>query len=284
MNHSLLAATRYFILLGAVSYLIFTAAMYFFQARLVFAPFGSYDRTPASMGLIYEDIVLKTPDGVTLRGWFVPAENARAVVLFCHGNAGNMSHRVETLELLHRMNLITFMFDYRGYGESGGSPTEKGVYTDAETAWKWLTEERGVPIDNLIIMGRSLGGPIASWLAAKHPPKALILESTFTSIVDMGKKRYPWLPVALLSRFRFATIDYIRKISCPLLVIHSPVDDFVSYEFGQRLFEAANEPKTFLEITGPHNNGFLQSGDIYFNGLDAFIGDVLGEENEKTGN
>lgn len=271
MSHSLWTILRSIALIGGVSYLIFAAVMYVMQTRIVFAPTAMYHQTPESAGLAFDDITLKTPDDISIRGWYVKATSPRAVVLFCHGNAGNIADRIEMLSLLTSIDLDVFMFDYRGYGESGGKPSEKGAYTDAETAWKWLVEERGVPEDNLVIMGRSLGGPIAAWLAVKHPPKALILESTFTSIIDMGRRHYPWLPVLLLSRYRLPTIDYVKKNTRPLLIIHSVVDDLVPYEFGRALFEAAREPKRFLDITGRHNDGYLQSETVYTEGIDDFI-------------
>jgi len=227
--------------------------------------------TPDNIGLEYENVLLKTADGLSINGWYVPADDERAVVLFCHGNGGNMSNRLETLRILNRLGLSTFIFDYRGYGDSEGKPSEKGTYRDTEAAWRWIKERRSVAAGDIIVMGRSLGGPVAAWIARKYPPKALILESTFTNIHDMGKKLFPWLPIRLMSRFRYAAEKYVHDIHCPVLVIHSPVDDLVPYELGRKLYDAVNDPKEFLEIDGAHNDGFLMTGEPYIVGLDRFI-------------
>lgn len=262
---------RYGILAVATVYLGVAAVMYFMQSRFVFAPTRRIEETPESIGLPYEQVIFRAEDDTPLAGWFVPAENERGTVLFCHGNAGNISHRLEIISILNRLGFGTFIFDYRGYGESGGRPGEKRTYRDAESAWQWLTENRNITSDRIVIMGRSLGGPIAAWLAREHTPKALILESTFSSMPDMGAALYPWLPARFLSRFKYPTIEYVRDIRCPVLVVHSHEDDLVPYELGQRVFDAANEPKAFLEITGGHNRGFIDTGAVYVEGLDRFL-------------
>jgi fermentation-respiration switch protein FrsA (DUF1100 family) len=246
-----------------------------FQARLVYFPTRGIEATPDSCGLSYEAVTLKASDGTELSGWFVPANDARATLLFCHGNAGNISHRLDSLLIFHRLRLSTFIFDYRGYGQSQGSASEKGTYLDAQAAWDHLVNVRKVPPDHVVVFGRSLGGPIAAWAAKENSPEALILESTFTSLPDVGARLYPWLPVRLISRFRYSTRDHVRQVKCPLLVIHSPDDELIPYALGRKVFEAANEPKEFLEITGPHNGGFLESGKRYTKGLNAFLSKLL---------
>jgi fermentation-respiration switch protein FrsA (DUF1100 family) len=159
--------------------------------------------------------------------------------------------------------LNCFIFDYRGYGQSEGRPTEQGTYLDAEAAYKWLTEQKKVQPDNIIIFGRSLGGCIATNLARTARAKALVIESTFTSYVDMGRKFYPYLPVRLFARFSYDAGGYISEVHCPVMIIHSANDDIVPFEFGRQLYETANEPKQFVEIFGSHNDGFILSGDIY---------------------
>ncbi len=262
---------RYVMLAVGTVYLGVTAVMFFMQSRFVFAPTRRIEETPESIGLSYEQVMFRADDGSPLAGWFVPVENERGTVLFCHGNAGNISHRLEIISILHKLGFSTFIFDYRGYGESGGRTSEKGTYRDAESAWRWLTVTMNIPSERIVIMGRSLGGPIAAWLAREHTPKALILESTFSSMPDMGAALYPWLPARFLSRFKYPTIEYVRDIRCPVLVVHSPVDDLVPFELGQRIFDAANEPKAFLEITGGHNRGFIDTGVRYVEGLDRFL-------------
>ena len=244
--------------------------LFFLQSRLVYFPEAQIVATPAERGLPYEEVNFTTDDGVELNGWFVPAGSGRAL-LFCHGNAGNISHRLESLEIFHQLGLNTFIFDYRGYGKSRGRTTEQGTYRDAEAAWNYLTSQKGFPADKIIVFGRSLGGPIAAHLAAKKHPAALILESTFTSLPELGARLYPLFPVRLLSRFQYDTAAYVRRISCPLLVVHSPGDDVVPYTLGVELHRAAKAPKDFLEIRGDHNSGFLLTGRAYVTGLKAFI-------------
>jgi len=261
-----------------------------FQSRLVYFPTRTIEATPDSCGLPYEAVVFKAraaggrpmPNGqfgdrssraagTKLVGWFVPAKDARGALLFCHGNAGNISHRMESLALFHRLGLSTFIFDYRGYGESEGAPSEKGTYLDAQAAWDYLVNERKVPPERIVVFGRSLGGAIAAWVAKEQKPAALIVESAFTSLPDVGARLYPFLPVRLISRFRYSTRDYVRQVKCPVLVIHSPDDELIAYRFGRAVFEAANEPKEFFEISGSHNDGFSVTGQRYIAGLDAFL-------------
>ena len=245
--------------------------LFLFQSRLVYFPSSKMDGSPRDVGLAYEDVRFTASDNIQLQAWFVPAENARGVVLFCHGNAGNISHRLETITLLHDLGLSVFIFDYRGYGQSKGKPSEQGTYRDAWAAWEHLVQERNTDPKDVIVWGRSLGGPIAAWLAREATPGALILESSFTSIPDIGAKLYPFLPVRLIARIRYNTEEYVSGVRCPVLVVHSPEDKLAAFEFGLRLFKAANEPREFLEITGGHNNGFLISGRTYTDGVDRFL-------------
>lgn len=262
---------RPIILACLLIYLLMSVYMTLFQSRLVYYPTREIERTPGDAGLAYELVEFNSGDGIALTGWFIPAQDERGVVLFCHGNGGNISHRIETITIMNGLGLSIFIFDYRGYGQSGGKPTEKGTYRDAEAAWRYLVDMRGISPRDIIIHGRSLGGAVAAWLASRHTPKAFILESSFTSVPDVGADFYPWLPVKLLSRFNYPTITYIREISCPVLVIHSSGDDLIPYSHGHRLFEAAEEPKEFLEIHGTHNDGYILSGTYYIDGLNLFI-------------
>ena len=269
--HNALSVLRTVVLVVACAYLAAVALVYVLQARLVYYPSRGLVQTPDAIGLSYEDVIFTSSDGVRLSGWLVPAKQPRAVLLLCHGNAGNISHRLDTIEIFHRLGLSTFIFDYRGYGESGGKPGERGTYLDALAAWEWLVNERNVPPDSIVIMGRSLGGPVAAWIAKEHTPKALIVESSFSSIRDLAADLYSWLPARYLSRFTYSTKDYLEEITCPVLVIHSPDDDVIPYRHGQLLFDSAREPKEFLRISGTHNDGFLLSGKRYVEGLDRFI-------------
>jgi len=254
--------------LGAGIFLIF-------QSKLIYYPVREIAAAPDSIGLNFENVSLVTTDGLSLSGWFVPCENARAVVLFCHGNGGNISHRLDTIELLQRLGLDTFIFDYRGFGQSEGKPNEQGTYRDVEAAWRYLVEERKIQPARIIVFGSSMGGPIAAYLAGSHQPGVLIIESTFTSIPDVAARRFPYLPARLLMRFKYNTAKYLRNVNCPVMVIHSRDDEMLPFENGERLFEIAREPKRFLEITGTHNEGFMTSGMVYEEGLNTFISEYF---------
>ncbi len=254
-----------------IFYVGLTALLFLLQERLVYFPIRAWAATPADAGLPYEEIWFEAADGVKLSGWFIPAESARGVILFFHGNGGNISHRLWSLELFHRLGLSVFIVDYRGYGQSEGSPSEQGTYLDAEAAWRYLVEERQIPSTDIIIFGESLGGAVGTYLAQRHTPGALILLSTFTSVPDMGVQAYPFMPVRLLARVHYNSLERLPEINCPVLIIHSPADEIVPYRHGQQLFVAANEPKGFLEISGSHNEGPIISVAQYKAGLEAFF-------------
>ncbi len=245
--------------------------LYALQARLIYFPTRAIEATPDQIGLPYEEVWFPATDGVRLHGWLVPAAQARGLVLFFHGNAGNISHRLESILTFHRLGFDTFIFDYRGYGRSEGRPSEAGTYRDAEGAWRYLVEERAVPPEQVVFFGRSLGGAVAVWLARPHPPRALILESTFTSIPDLGAELYPFLPVRLLARVRYDNRALLPQVRSPVLIVHSREDDIIPFQHGRRLWEAAAEPKEFLELSGTHNEGWVISGSHYVEGLRGFL-------------
>lgn len=258
------------ILLGA--YIALAAMLYFSQPQLLYLPLNrEMVATPAEAGLAFKDVFFLTADGIKINGWFIPAENAKGTVLFCHGNAGNISHRLDSIEIFNRLELNTFIFDYRGYGRSDGKPTEKGTYLDAEAAWDYLIRVLKIPPREIIIFGRSLGGAVAGWLAQQHRPRALIVESGFLSVPDIAARYYPYLPVRILSRFDYPLQKYLNQIDCPVLIIHSPDDEIIPFAQGQRLFQAAKDPKEFLQIYGSHNDGFLIAKERYLDGLKAFL-------------
>jgi len=238
-------------------------SLYFMQPALLYKPVRQVLYTPEELDLDYEEVEFITSDGLALSAWFIPAQNAKTTVLFCHGNGGNIMHRLDTINILYELGLNCFIFDYRGYGNSQGTPTEQGTYLDAQAAYHWLTNDKKISPDNIIIFGRSLGGAIAANLAASVRSKALVVESTFTSYVDIGKKFYPYMPVRWFARFGYQTVDSLKKVNCLVMVVHSSTDDLVPFEFGRELYRVANEPKKFVEIYGSHNDGFLVSSEIY---------------------
>jgi len=269
----------------AAGYAVLAVVLFFYQPNLLYfpdMPSREIEATPADIGLDFEPLTLTTIDAEKLDAWFVPADPARrdpagGVVLFCHGNACNISHRLDSIRLFHELGLSVLIFDYRGYGQSTGKLTEKGTYLDADAAWQYLVEQRGIPPETIILFGRSLGASIVSDLATRQAAAAVILESAFTSVPDVAAQLYPWLPVRWLSRYRYDTRKKLANIHSPVLIVHSREDEIIPYANGERLFEAANEPRQFLALRGGHNDGFMVSGVDYIRALDGFIGQSLGE-------
>ncbi|MHC1742771.1 MAG: alpha/beta hydrolase [Syntrophobacteraceae bacterium] len=264
-------------LLGA--YIALAAILYIFQGRFLYFPDKTMGATPHDVRLPFESIYFRTSDNVELYGWFVPKPNAKGVILFCHGNAGNISHRLEYLQLFNRLGFSTFIFDYRGFGRSEGKPTEAGTYRDAQGAWSYLVDKRSVCPEEIVVYGESLGGAVAAWLAKERHPGALILASSFTSVPDVAAAIYPLFPVRWLAQFQYDTKRLLPAVACPVLVIHSSDDEIIPFAHGQDLFQEAKDPKAFLEIRGGHNTGFLESGDVYLKGISSFLSEHL----PKTG-
>ena len=264
-----------YLLLAAAVYGGLCLALFLFQTRLVFFPSRALAATPQRIGLDFEDVWLQAADGARIHGWYLPHPRARGTLLFLHGNAGNIGDRLESLQIFHRLGLNTLIIDYHGYGKSEGSPGEEESYHDAEAAWRHLVEGRQIPAQSIVLFGRSMGGAVAAWLAARVAPAGLILESTFTSVPDMAAKVYPFFPVRLLARIRFDARASLAAVRAPVLVIHSAGDEIVPVAHGRALFEAAPEPKRFLELRGGHNDGFLVSREIYVAGLSGFIQEIF---------
>jgi len=262
-----------FILFVIAGYGLLVMAVYFLQGRMLYlpnTPGRALSAIPIDAGMDYQDVSIETADGVVLHGWFVEG-SATQVLLFFHGNAGNISHRLDSIRQFHDLGLSVLIIDYRGYGQSGGKTTEKGLYQDAAAAWRYLTEERAYVANDIIIFGRSLGGSVASWLAARHTPRGLVVESSFTSVPDVAGDLYPWLPVRQLSRFHHATRDYVRDVQAPLLVVHSRDDEIIPFHHGESIFAAAKEPRTLLVLRGSHNDAFLRDERVYIEGMQKFL-------------
>jgi len=273
-----------FIALAIVLYSGFSLMLYLLQDRLVFLPNmpgRELDATPQVIGLEYEDSWIDTADGERLHGWYIPADDARGTVLFFHGNAGNISHRMESILIFNRLRLNVLIVDYRGYGQSSGKPGEEGTYRDAEAAWDYLVEQRRLPPERIVIFGRSLGGGVGAWLASQAgvEPAGVIIESSFSSGVDMGRRLYPMLPVRLITRINYPVREYISGVRAPVLVVHSRDDEIIPFDMGQTIYQAATEPKSFFEMGGDHNAGFWISRERYVPALDDFLGSVLGPIN-----
>ena len=226
------------------------------EESLIFFPARYPEGDWQPEGLSFEDARFQAADGVRLHGWYLPHPNPRATVLFSHGNAGNLSHRADAMRVLNQLvGVSVLIYDYRGYGRSEGKPDEKGVLADARAARAWLAEREDIAETDIVQMGRSLGGAVAVDLAAADGARALVLESTFTSMPDVAAWHYRWLPVRLLMHTRFDSLAKIDAYHGPLLLSHGDADTIVPYESGRKLFEAANEPKHFLTIPdGDHND------------------------------
>lgn len=258
----------------AGGYAVICLLMYLFQSSLIYFPSRSIIATPDQVGMEYQEITTTTSDGLIIQNWYIPAEKNRATVLFFHGNAGNISGRLESIAQLHEMGLNVMIVSYRGYGQSEGRPSEQGTYKDGEAAWNWLTGEGGKIPQDIIIFGRSLGGGTAAWLAAKKQPGGLVLESTFTSVPDLASELYWWLPVRLLARINYPNKKHLQEFDGPVMIAHSPGDDIIPYHHGRSLYKVAGDDKRFLEMTGGHNDGMFVTGADYLLAWDKFISHV----------
>jgi len=248
------------------------------EPRILYHPFRPIEQTPDQTGLKYEDVTLTTSDGLQITGWYIPArEDAKLTVLFFHGNAGNISHRLEKLAVFRELGVNTFIIDYRGYGRSEGQPNEAGTYRDAQAAYEYVVGRArppGAPLPpsrSIIVYGESLGSAIAADLASKVEVGGLILEEAFTSTGDVGQKMFPFFPVRWLVRNKYDTLSKMHRIKVPLLILHSREDEVFNIRHAQRLLAAANDPKHLVELHGSHNDAFLVSAPIYRDALQKFF-------------
>lgn len=265
-------------------YIAICAFVFIGQSRYLYYPDPDIGLTPSYYNLCHENVFLKTDDEENIHGWFVHSTNNSNVktltrpdtsntvtVLFCHGNAGNIGDRVYSIKTFCDLGLDVFIFDYRGYGRSSGTASEQGTYRDAWAAWRYLVDEKGISPDRILIFGRSLGGAVAAWLAEKVNPGMLVLESTFTSVPDMARHMFPFLPSKFLCRFKYNTIDVIAKIRCPVIIAHSQDDEMIPIQHGKRLFERAAQPKKLVLMNGTHNSGGIDADSSYKSILAGYI-------------
>jgi len=262
------------LLTGGAVYVLLIAYVYIFQARLIFfpnVPGRTLTATPSQIGLGFEDVRITTADRVDLHGWYVAGPSGAPAVILCHGNAGNIAHRLDWLEMFCGMGFAMLLFDYRGFGRSSGTPTEQGTYLDAQAAWDFLTNTKGLSPRSIVIVGESLGGPIAAHLAKDVAPGALILVSTFTSAPNLARALYWYLPVRLLARFHYPTAEYVARVHVPTLVIHSRDDETIPFLHGEELRRRASGPAQLLEIFGDHNAAFMLSRPKLTEGMRRFL-------------
>ena len=242
------------------------------ERRLIYYPERGFVITPDQVGIDYEDLWIDTEDGLRIHGWLTHVDAPVATLLFLHGNAGNISHRLDNLKRLHDAGIRTLIIDYRGFGRSEGTISEEGLYLDARAAYRTLCERPDVPEGTVAIFGRSLGGAVAIDLAARVEPAALIAESTFTSIRAMAAHVMPILPVGPFLTTKFESIEKVGRIACPVLFVHGTRDELVPYTEGLKLFEAAPEPKTFHKVDGGmHNDTYVVGGREYIARVRAFL-------------
>ena len=248
-------------LVGFVLYLMWR------EPQLIYYP----DRTPFATPAGITDLKLTTSDGVPIHGWFVPAPAARVTVLLLHGNAGNISHRLEKIAMLRDAGAEVCTIDYRGYGRSAGTPNEAGTYRDARAAYDYLTKTLNRSPRNIVVYGESLGSAVAVELATRLPVGGVVIEEAFTSVPDVAQKLFPMLPVRWLVRNRHDTIHKINRLSAPLLIFHSREDELFPFASAERLLAAAPAPKRLVELHGGHNDAFWTSQDVYRQALRQFF-------------
>ena len=243
----------------------FERANLYFPEKILYA-------SPSDYSLPSENVSFRTEDGKLIRAWYVPPAGAGAKVLVLSpGNAGNRSYRAPKIALFASLGLGVLSYDYRGYGDSEGTPSEKGTYRDVLAAYDWLAREKKIPAERIVSFGESMGCAMALELALARPVRALIIESPFTSVVEVGKVHFPFLPVRLMVSYKYDNKGKISGLKVPLLIIHSRGDEIVPFRMGRELFELAPPPKAFLEIHGTHNDGYQMSEKEYRAGVKKFL-------------
>lgn len=283
MSIRMLATTVIVVTLGGAALM---SAVYLYQDRMLFLPNmpgRELTASPTDIGLDYQQVSVPTEDGETLHGWLIPGEIPGRLLIFFHGNAGNISHRLESIAVFNRLGLAVLIVDYRGYGQSTGKPSEPGSTRDALAVWRYATGDLGYTPAQIVVFGRSLGGSIATRLAAEVRPAALIIESAFTSVPDVARELYPLLPVSLLARLRFDTLTAMAEVSSPVMVIHSRDDEIIAFHHGQALYQQARERQApvsseFVELRGGHNDGFLVSRETYTQALRTFVNSIYDQD------
>jgi fermentation-respiration switch protein FrsA (DUF1100 family) len=221
-----------------------------------------WEGTPEDAGLKYENITLKAKDGVNLNAWYIPHPRSTHTLLYFHGNAGNISHRIFALPFFHRMGMSVFFLEYRGYGKSEGRPSEKAFYADARSAYEYLRDSLRMPQDKIVLFGESLGGAVALDLATEVPVGAIICDGTFSSTLDMGKIYFPYTPLRWIISQKYDSVPKVRNISAPKFFVHSRQDQIVPFALGEKLYAQACHPKEFIARTGDHSN-YLEDPAVY---------------------
>ncbi len=237
----------------------------YLENQMLYYPEKAFFGSPEDFDLNHEDVQIRTEDGVSLHAWMVGEKKHKPVVLFFHGNAGNISHRLDRVVRWRDFPVRVLLLDYRGYGQSQGKPDEEGLYEDAKAAYQYLRNVEKLSPNQIFLFGESLGGAVAIELATQFPVASLTVESTFTSLKKLAAKLFPFVPSMAVSN-SYNSISKISGLRIPLTVIHGTEDEIVPFEMGKELFETAPEPKRFLEVKGAHHNDlYLQAGSDYLN-------------------
>jgi len=256
--------------------LLFIAYVRYLEKTSVYFPEREIVLTPESAGFSFEDVYFSTQDGVQLNGWFMPAmhtQEPRATVIYFHGNAGNIGDRIDKARLFCELGLNVLLVDYRGYGKSAGSPTERGLYKDGLAAFDYLKLRSDVDLKRVIAYGASLGGVVAIELATHRDLAGLIIDSSFSSAADMAKVMYPFVPSFLL-QIKMDSMQKVNHLTVPKLFFHSREDRTVPYRFGKKLFDAASEPKVMVELKGGHDEGYIHSKEAFSGGIETFLSGI----------
>ncbi len=262
------------LVLGLAGLIVVWVMLRWLERHLVYFPSTHLVASGDELGRPVEDVFFVARDGVRLNGWFYPAAKdsarARLVMLLLHGNAGNLSHRLNYYQAWQELGLNVLAVDYRGYGRSEGRPGEAGTYLDGQAACEWLRRKGFAPA-NIILLGKSLGGGVAAEVALRETVGGLVLQSTFTSLLELGQELYPWLPVRWLNTIKYETRSKLPQLSCPVLVMHSRADELIRFHHGEDLFAVAREPKMFWELAGGHNQTLEAGRAQYLDGLERFL-------------
>lgn len=261
------------LLIVIVFVIAFKVLFILLEQKGLYHPYKDIPETPKNLGIAFEDINFKTTDGQLLNGWFVPAKDANITVLYCHGNAGNMYHRLHKVKFFHEMGVNFFIFDYRGYGKSTGKPNEKGLYKDAQAAYDYLISRKDVNKNMIVVYGKSLGGSVAADLCVNRKACALMLEGSFASVALRAQQLYPFLPMKILITQKYDAMAKVKNLRIPKLIAHGRQDEVISFHHGEILFASAAEPKQFLPFEGGHNDDVYVTSATYKAELEKFFVD-----------
>ena len=259
-----------FIISSLMFFFFSNVYLYIQQPNMVFYPIKKLDATPKDWGLSYDDVELRLDDKTKISSWYLPHPQAEKTILFFHGNGGNISHRGDSIYIFHKLKFNVLIIDYAGYGKSEGSASENSLYQSANAAWHYLINDKKTKAKDIIIFGRSLGGAVAVDLASHVKAGGLILESTFSSVRDFVDVAFAQWSSLIYLRYAFDSLSKIKRVTSPVLVIHSPDDEIIPFELGQRLFDNIESEKEFLQITGGHNDGFMESIASYMPAIRRF--------------